>query len=182
MVRLLVRFYLSSAVLLLTACNMDVSIKDLVTERDFSLSTITATSPGIADGASSVTVTIVVRDRGVPVQGFIPTFSASGLGNILGACTPTDSTGRSTCQLRSTGAGIKNLVLTAPPLLASTNTVFNPNVPSLQALAITSGGRLTSGGALSSNSSIGQITSPVVLESAGAPRARVGLQGILYEP
>jgi hypothetical protein len=70
---------------------------------------------GVADGTTASAVRIVLADRqGQPVVGVTPTFSASGHGNLYGACSATDASGLSTCTLRSTVGEEKTLRITSP--------------------------------------------------------------------
>jgi adhesin/invasin len=80
-------------------------------------STITGTSSITANGVTTSTVTIVLKDSGnLPITGQTPTFTATNTsnGNTYGACSATDSTGTSTCSLASTRAETKTLQLASP--------------------------------------------------------------------
>jgi len=78
-------------------------------------STITGTGPVLADGVAASTVTITLKDTNKnPVVGVVPTFSATGTNNTIGACSATNASGVSTCSLRSTTAEVKTLSIVTP--------------------------------------------------------------------
>ncbi|RME17565.1 MAG: hypothetical protein D6797_02270 [Bdellovibrio sp.] len=82
---------------------------------DPSTSSITGVNNVTADGTSTSTITITLRDslnNGVP--NVTPTFSATGSSNTYGACSTTDANGISTCTLSSTVAETKVLSITSP--------------------------------------------------------------------
>ena len=91
-------------------------------------STITATGPVVADGAAQSSVTIILKDAvGTPIEGTIPAFAATGAYNLVGGCSPTDSSGTSTCTLASTRSEDKILTITTPALVGPSATViFTP--------------------------------------------------------
>ncbi|MES2528635.1 MAG: Ig-like domain-containing protein [Bdellovibrionota bacterium] len=96
-------------------------------------SSITASSPHVADGVDSATVTITLKDsanNGVP--GLVPTFLATdtNASNAYGVCSATDAGGVSTCTLKSTKAELKNLLLTTPIVKAGGSTTFVPGIAS----------------------------------------------------
>jgi hypothetical protein len=171
----------------LSACKLDVSVKDLneVSQDNYQSTTITVTSPGIADGVTPVTITITVKNNGVPVAGYTPQFAVTGSGNTASLCTVTDALGVSTCLLRSNVAELKTVQLVMPAIAKSANVTFNVPAPPMPGFAITSGGGITTGAGMVSHSSIGLPTTPIILEDPavpGTPRARMGLHGIFYEP
>jgi hypothetical protein len=183
----MVRWLLVLIIPLLTAaCNMSVNVKDLAAAEGY-VALITVTSPGVADGVTPVTVTITLRFNGAPLAGLTPTYSVTGSGNILGACSVTNASGVSTCSLRSTGAGTKTVALTNPPVNSTATVVFNPAAPPVAGFAITSGGGITrdpGGTSMVSHSSIGIPFSPIIGYDSGSPttvRSRSGLHGVLYQ-
>lgn len=168
----------------LFGCSLDVSVEDL-DGNNFSASTIQAIGPFVADSITPATIKIYVMNKGAPVVGFTPIYKVSGSGNLLGQCSETDATGLSTCLLRSSVAETKKITLTNPATNASIEVTFSPGLPAKAGFSLSSGGGLQSAAGLyRSTSSIGLVTSPVVLEEdgvPGTPRARVGLQGVLFE-
>lgn len=168
----------------LAGCSLDVSVEDLDPDN-FSASTLQAIGPFIADSTTPATIKIYVKNKGVPVVDFIPVYKVTGTGNLLGQCSPTDSTGLSTCQLRSSVAEAKTISLIKPATTIKTEVVFYPGIPAKAGFSITSGGGVRTGGSYyKSYSSIGIVTSSIIMEDVGipgVPRALVGLQGVLYE-
>ena len=80
-------------------------------------SSITATGPVVANGTSVSTVTITLRDiNNIGVPGVTPTFNATDTlsANTYGSCSVTNSSGTSTCLLRSTKAEDKTPQLLTP--------------------------------------------------------------------
>ena len=91
-------------------------------------STIVGTGPITANGSSSSTITITLKDaENNSIVGVTPTFSAtdSGSGNSYGICTMTNGAGVSTCSLTSTKAESKILQLTSPTSLSGGSVVFS---------------------------------------------------------
>lgn len=176
---------LTLTVFLMTAgCSLDVSVEDLDPDN-FTNSTLEAVGPFIADSTTAATIRIYVKNKGVPVVGFIPVYKVSGSGNMLGQCSETDETGLSICSLRSSIAESKTISLIKPLINVKAEVIFYPGIPSKAGFSITSGGGIRTGGTYyKSMSSIGIVTSSVILEDVavpGVPRALVGLQGVLYE-
>lgn len=170
---------------LFTACNMNVNVKDIDVVNDFSATQISVTSPGIADGITPVTITIVVRNKGVFVVNYIPTYHVTGSGNTALPCTATNSSGVSICLLRSTVSETKTITLLNPAVNATETVVFNPFVPAESIRALSSGGGITTGGTILSHSTIGLPLTPILLESSlspGTTRVRTGVQGVLHDP
>jgi hypothetical protein len=96
-------------------------------------SSISGTSPVVADGTATATVTIVLRDASNnPVIGQTPTFAATDTGtkNVYGGCAPTDATGTATCTLRSTKAETKTLSISTPVAKAGGTVTFVAGSPS----------------------------------------------------
>src|SRR5678815_3611799 len=78
-------------------------------------STITGTGPVLADGIAASTVTITLKDTNNNLLvGVVPTFSATGTNNTIGACSATNASGVSTCSLQSTTAEVKTLAIVTP--------------------------------------------------------------------
>ncbi len=94
-------------------------------------STITGTSPIVADGVAASTVTITLRDTfNNPVSGETPSFSATDAGttNIYGLCSATNAFGVSTCALSSLKAETKTLSIATPVIKADGNVIFTADV------------------------------------------------------
>ena len=80
-------------------------------------STITGSSPVVADGSANSTITILLKDTfGNTVSGTTPTFTATdtGTSNVYSACSVSDAIGISTCTLSSLVAESKTLQLLTP--------------------------------------------------------------------
>lgn len=80
-------------------------------------SSITGNGPTVANGTSSSTISITLKDSSNnPVPGVVPTFSATNTGNtnVYGACTSSNASGVSMCSLKSTKAEVKTLSLLTP--------------------------------------------------------------------
>lgn len=90
---------------------------------------ITGTTPVFADGASTSTISIYIKDvYGNGVTATTPTFSADNTssGNTYGPCSASSATGLSTCTLASTVGESKTLTLTSPVTVTyATPIVFN---------------------------------------------------------
>lgn len=102
-------------------------------------STITGSGPVIADGASQSTVSITLLSANdIPIVGVTPTFSATNTGskNLYGPCSSTDSTGVSTCTLRSTAAEVKTLKILTP-IIKSDETVTFTSPDIISSIAFT---------------------------------------------
>jgi hypothetical protein len=108
-------------------------------------SQITATSPVVADGISTSTITVTVRDAsGNPISGKNVTIAATGSGNtITQPSSPTDASGQTTASIKSTKAETKTITATvdsisiqtavtffspAPPVIALVDTTFTATV------------------------------------------------------
>jgi hypothetical protein len=84
-------------------------------------SIITSTSPVLADGVATSTVTVTLKDAfSNVISGTTPTLSASGTGNTVNSCSATNGSGVSTCSMTSTIEGLKALSLSSPAI-APTN-------------------------------------------------------------
>jgi hypothetical protein len=95
-------------------------------------SSITGTSSITANGSSTSTVTIVLKDSSnIAIVGTVPTFSAtnSNNGNSYGACSATDASGSATCSLSSTKAETKTLSIASPISLAGGSVTFTAGTP-----------------------------------------------------
>lgn len=89
-------------------------------------SNITGTTPHNANGTDPSTVTITLKDVNMnPTMGVVPTFSATGAGNVYSGCSTTDITGSSTCTLKSTSAGVKTLSILTPVAKSGSTVTFN---------------------------------------------------------
>ncbi|MDR3608514.1 MAG: invasin domain 3-containing protein [Oligoflexia bacterium] len=88
-------------------------------------STVTATSPVLANGTSAAIVTITLDDQyGNPVSGITPTISVSGSNVSVGACSSTNGSGVSTCSVTATTSGVDAVSLTSPLNLSGGSIVF----------------------------------------------------------
>src|SRR5213076_1106332 len=128
--------------------------------------TITGTSPVVANGVATSTVTITLKDIFLnPVSGVTPTFSATDTGstNVYGACAATNASGVSTCTLESTKAEVKTLSI-ATPVVKSGGTVT-----------------FTAGSAVAANSTI-TGTSPVVANGVATSTVTITLKDIFLNP
>lgn len=91
------------------------------------LSTIVGTGPVTANGVATSTITITLKSSlNAAVAGITPTFSATNTGstNTYGTCSLSDSTGVSTCTLKSTVAEVKTLTLTSPITMTGGTVTF----------------------------------------------------------
>ncbi len=78
-----------------------------------------------ADGEEEAEIQIVLGDAyGNPIVDVVPTFEASGEGNVYGACSPTDGQGLSHCTMASTTAETKELSITSPLTLTGESVEF----------------------------------------------------------
>jgi adhesin/invasin len=112
-------------------------------------SSISGTTPVVADGTATSTVTITLKDASNnPVPGQVPTFNATntGSGNTYGTCSSTDASGISTCTLASTKAESKVLSISTPVTKAGTTVVFNPDVAVAANSSITGTGPVVADG------------------------------------
>jgi adhesin/invasin len=112
---------------------------------DAALSTITATSPVIANGSEASTILVTVRDgSGTPLSGYLVRLAVSGTGNKLTLPDSlTNAAGQVTATLKSTAAGSKIIsarVIGADILLSSTASVlFNPVPQTATSITMISG-------------------------------------------
>ncbi len=78
-------------------------------------STITATTGVLANNSDLSTVTITMKDVGnSALVSVTPVISVSGNGNTVSACSASDSSGVSTCTLKSSVAEGKVIAITSP--------------------------------------------------------------------
>lgn len=147
-------------------------------------STITGTSPVIADGVATSTVTITLRDAAsVGVPGIIPTFSATNTnnGNSYGVCSTTDASGISTCTLSSTGAETKTLMITGPVTKPDGTVVFVPGPPSSVTSTITGSSPVLADGTATSTISItirDAFNNPIPGETPTFSATDTGMQNV----
>jgi adhesin/invasin len=117
-------------------------------------SSIVGTSPVNADGSSTSTITITLKDvNSNAVVGTVPTFTVSGSNNALGTCSATSSSGVSTCTLSSTTGETKVLSLATPIIFTGGSVVFTP-------LASTTNSTITGSGPVVAN---GTSTSTITI-------------------
>lgn len=170
-----------AAAVLQSACQLDLNIEDL--DPKALQSSLVVIGPYIADGSTAATIQVLVTENGAAMAEMTPVVSVSGSGNLLGDCSPTNSSGLSTCSLRSTVAEVKTIRLISPESDESVEVEFIAPLSSSVGFSLASGGGTTSGLGVSSFSSIGLTTSPILLEEDGGPlglyRGRMGLQGVL---
>lgn len=96
-------------------------------------STISGSTPNLADGIDTATVTITLLDAfNNPIAGTTPTYSSTGSTNTLNACSVSDASGISTCTMSSTTAEGKTLSLATPVVVAGNTIDFNPNGINIQ--------------------------------------------------
>lgn len=97
-----------------SACSSPITVATTAVTTN---STITGTSPVTADGSSTSTVTITLKNaNNEAVVGVTPTFSATNTGstNSYAACSATNISGVSTCTMTSTRAEVKTLSIATP--------------------------------------------------------------------
>jgi hypothetical protein len=91
---------------------------------------ISGTGPVLANGTEASTITITLKDSFAnPVQGIVPAFSATGSSNIYEVCSASNSSGISSCQLKSNAVGVKNLMITSPISDSGSSVVFDLDSP-----------------------------------------------------
>lgn len=120
-------------------------------------SSITGTTPVVADGIATSAVTIILMDASSnPVVGTIPTFAATdtGAGNTYGICSATDAAGISNCTLASTKAEVKTLALVTPIAKDGTDVTFTPGAAAVATSTITGTGPVTADGVATSTITI----------------------------
>lgn len=124
---------------------------------DAAYSTITGTGPVLADGTATSTITITLKNSvNNPVAGVVPAFSATDTGttNVYGTCSSTDTSGVSTCTLRSTRAETKTLSITSPVTKADGTVVFTAGAPVAANSTITGTGPVIADGTATSTVTI----------------------------
>lgn len=120
-------------------------------------STITGTGPVTADGVSTSTVTITIKDIfNNPVAGVTPTYSATDTNatNVYNGCSATDANGQSTCTMTSTTAEVKTLSIQTPIVKADASVTFVAGAPNVLHSFISGTGPVTADGASTSNVTI----------------------------
>lgn len=104
-------------------------------------SSISATGPVVADGVSTSTITITLKDStNSPVIAVVPTFLATGSSNTYGACSASNASGVSTCTLSSTKAEFKTVSIDSPVIKAGNSITFSPGAPSASTTTIEASG------------------------------------------
>lgn len=91
-------------------------------------STITATTPVLADGVSDASIQVTLYDANYnPIPLETPTVSSTGSLNVIGACSATNFLGIATCSFTSIKAEVKTLSLDSPITLSGAFAVtFSP--------------------------------------------------------
>ncbi|PIU00301.1 MAG: hypothetical protein COT74_05055 [Bdellovibrionales bacterium CG10_big_fil_rev_8_21_14_0_10_45_34] len=90
-------------------------------------STIAGTTPVVANGTSTSTITITLLNSSLcSIQGITPTFGATDTGsaNAYAACSASNSAGVSTCTMTSTKAESKTLSITGPLAKSGGTVIF----------------------------------------------------------
>lgn len=127
------------------------------TQAAYSLyTTITGSGPVAADGTSSSSVTVTLKDyANLPISGVIPTFTATNTSslNIYGTCSTSNASGVATCALKSTKAETKVLSLATPIAFAGGSVVFTQAASTTNS-TITGTGPVTSDGVSASTITI----------------------------
>jgi len=128
---------------------------------DATNSLITGNGPIAADGTSTSTITITLRDAfSNNISAVVPTFSATGTGNTLTACSSSNASGVSTCTLASSVAETKTLAIVTPVAKTGGTVVFQ------------------SGGASALNSTIAG-TGPVIANGVATSTVTITLKDSL---
>lgn len=120
-------------------------------------STITGSGPVVANGASTSTITITLRDdSNNPIPGETPTFGATDTGstNTYGTCSVTNSSGVSTCTLSSLKAEIKTLSIVTPISKVDGNVNFTAGPAAIANSSIAGTGPVMADGTAASNITI----------------------------
>lgn len=108
-----------------SACSSLVSVSADIPDQvqtDF-----TATTPTAANDFHPSTITATIRDQyRNPAPGTTPTFSTSGTNNTQTACSASNGSGVSTCQLRSTSVELKTITMLTPFNKVTTSNFINP--------------------------------------------------------
>lgn len=124
----LVRFLILSS-LLLSCVQKNASVKNppATVTSGGGRTSIVGTGPVVANNVATSSITItLVDDNGNPFTGVVPRFDAtnSGSTNTYGTCSATNSSGVSTCTLKSKKAETKTLRITSPVTYAGGDVVF----------------------------------------------------------
>lgn len=143
---------------ILTACNVSKAPRESVVATPSSAytTTITATSNVLADGVATSTISINVKKSGSVIAGETPTISSTGSNNVIGLCTTTNSSGNSTCTLKSTRAEVKTVRVLTPATtsITSTTVTFTVGAPSSTTSTIMASGLTVADGTASSSVTI----------------------------
>lgn len=146
------------ALFILTSCNVSKApgTSDVVTPSSTYITTISATSNVIADGVSTSTISINIKKNGTVIAGEIPTLASTGSSNTFGTCTATNSSGNSSCTLKSTKAETKTVRILTPVTTAVTSglTTFIAGAPSSVATTIMASGPTIANGTASATVTI----------------------------
>lgn len=144
-------------------------------------STMDLSIPAIADGVSSVTIVISLKNAAAkPLVGKVVSLSVSGTGNIISACPMTDSLGATRCYLRSTWAEQK-MVTAVSKIKMSKQVVFTTSSGALGLAGIvTSGGTHQSASGHKVTSTSGIVETPSSLkDSLNVKRLNTSLRSYL---
>ena len=120
-----------------------------------STSTISGSGPVEADGSSSSTITIILKDSvNHLLAGRTPTFSATGSNNTYGACSASDANGSSTCSLKSTTPETKILSILTPVSKIGGTVTFATGAASIAHSSITGTSNIIANGVATSTVTI----------------------------
>ncbi len=118
-------------------------------------SSISATTPVTADGSSTSTISIVLKDSyGNPLTGVTPNVTVSGSGNSSVTCSVVNSAGASTCTFTSTKAETKSVTMTSPLSLAANSVTFSPGTAAQLVFTAEPSNAATAGVALAQSPSV----------------------------
>ncbi len=146
--------FLLITVLLLTSCQVKkggAAGGILAPPTNNYTTTISGTTNEIADNSDFSVITITVMEAGVPVVGNVPTFTASGTGNFIAPCLPTDATGTSICTLKSTKAETKSIAVALPKVSTASSVTFIAGSANAANSTITSSGPSVADGVANNN-------------------------------
>lgn len=98
-------------------------------EADPNMSSISISSPNIADGNSDTIITVnLMSNANEPIKDAAIELRVTGSMNVLSACTKTNSQGDSTCRVKSFVAETKNVFVTSPVSLRSWFVMKAPHI------------------------------------------------------
>jgi hypothetical protein len=145
---------------------------------DFKKSEIINNGPGISDGQSELLVVIqLTNSDGSSVKSFKPAYEVvSGLGVSTAPCTTSNANGVSTCVLKSSLPGTKQISITNINIELKANIVFNAPAASKELFGLTSAEKTQTQGNFKISATIGS-QEPGVLKTSGVFKLYGGVQG-----